>query len=415
MRLFISQLRGRPVLGSGGGRLGSLRDLVVAIEEEGYPPARGLVVRAGKRTLFVPMRDVATLDAAQVRLRRDDLPEGAFERRAGEVLLEHDILDRQLIDVKGARVVRANDAEVREIAGRLCLVGIDVGLNGMLRRLGPRLLVQSLGGELVDWAVIDPLATTVPEVQLQLRHTKVTTLHPADIARIIDALAYPQGTEIMQALDTALAADTLEEIEDERQVPIIEALPAARAADILEKMSPDAAADVLDGMPRGQADALIAQMEGAHITASVQLLLSYPTTSAGGVMTTDFIIALEHETTRQAVDYIRRQLDTSDLHLYIYVVDDPDNQQLVGIVSLRDLLVAEPDQALSSYMRRRDLRSIRPEESAAEAARMMTEYNLLALPVTDEEGRMLGLVTADDALDVLLPASLKRHVPRLFR
>lgn len=413
MPFFISQLRGRAVVGRGGDKIGTVRDVVVGIEEPRYPPVRGIVVRAGKREVFVPIREVTALAADTVRLERDRLPESPFERRDGEVLLEQDICDQQLIDVRRARVIRANDAELNEVDGRLCLVAIDVGVKGMLRRLSPRWL-GGARGDLVDWAVIEPLASTVRDVRLRIPHDKVATLHPSDIARIIDSLAYPQGAEIMASLDDATAADTLEEIEPERQIPIMETLSEDRVADILEEMAPDAAADVLDDMPREEADDLIARMDQEETSAAIQLLLSYPQTSAGGIMTTDYIIALEQETTRQAVDYIRGQLDKPDLVYYVYVVDDPDNQQLVGVVSLRDLLLAEPDQPLTSYMRR-DLRTVHPEASGAEAARLMTEYNMLALPVVDETGRMLGLVTADDALEILLPPALKRHVPRLFR
>jgi magnesium transporter len=256
------------------------------------------------------------------------------------------------------------------------------------------------------------LASTVPEVRLRIPHDKLAKLHPSDIARIVDSLAYPQGTEIMQALDDATAADTLEEIEEGRQIDILESLLPARAATILDEMAPDAAADLLDDLPREQADRLIALMQGDE-AAAVELLLSYPERSAGGIMTTDFVIALEHETTREAVAYIQAQIDKPDLIYYVYVVDTQDNQHLLGIISLRDLLLAQPDQALRSYMRT-EVKTVRPEASAAEATRLMTEYNLLALPVTDAQGRMLGLVTADDALEYLLPASLKRHMPRLF-
>lgn len=414
MPFFISQLRGRPVVGSGGDRLGSVRDVVVRIEDPAYPPVRGVVVRAGRDEVFVPMREVAALDAEKVRLNGDALPERPFERRDGEVLLEQDICDQQLIDVRGARVIRANDVELNEVDGTLCLVAIDVGIKGMLRRLSPRWLGGGGSDALVDWAVIEPLASTVHDVRLRIPHDKLAQLHPSDIARIIDSLAYPQGAEIMESLDDATAADTFEEIEADRQIPLMEALSEERAADILEEMAPDAAADVLDDLPREEADQLINRMDREESSAAVRLLLSYPENSAGGLMTTDFIIALQHETTRQAVEYIRAQLDKPDLVYYVYVVDDPDNQRLVGIVSLRDLLLAEPDQPLATYMRS-ELRTVQPEASGEEAARLMTEYNLLALPVIDQGGRMLGLVTADDALEILLPPSLKRHVPRLFR
>lgn len=385
---------------------------MVGLEEAGHPLLRGLLVRAEKRDRFVSMRDVTALGLNGARLRRTALPEGEFKRRAGEVLLERDILDRQLVDIHGARVVRVNDAEIRPVGDAWRLMGIDISAKGILRRLGPRRLVGGLGAEIVDWAVVEALATQVPEVRLNISHDQLATLHPSDIARIVDSLAYPQGAELLQALDNETAADTLEEIEDGRQVDLLETLPSERAAGILDAMAPDAAADILDDMPREQADNLIARMAQAE-SADVQLLLSYPADTAGGMMTTDFVIALEHETTRQAVEYIRRQLDKPDLVYYVYVVDDPDNQRLVGVVSLRDLLLAEPDQALRVYMRR-DLRTVHAEAPAAEAARIMTEYNLLALPVTDAGGRMLGLVTADDALELLLPDSLKRHVPRIF-
>jgi magnesium transporter len=412
MPFFVSRLVGQPVFASAGQKLGVLRDVVIGLDGRGYPPVKGLVVRRGKRDHFVASSDLAVLKDDRIELRRDELPADVFQRRDGEVLIEHDILDRQVIDVQAARVVRANDARVDLVEDQWRLVSIDIGGNGLLRRLGPRWLIGSLEGHLLDWVEVEPLASTVPEVRLHIPHDKLAKLHPSDIARIVDSLAYPQGSEIMQALDDATAADTLEEIEEGRQIDILESLPPARAAKILDEMAPDAAADLLDGLPREQADRLIALMQGEE-AAAVELLLSYPERSAGGIMTTDFVIALEHETTRQAVEYVRAQIDKPDLVYYIYVVDTQDNQCLLGITSLRDLLLAEPDQALSSFMHT-DVKTVRPEASAAEAARLMTEYNLLALPVTDDRGRMLGLVTADDALEYLLPASLKRHVPRFF-
>lgn len=409
---FVSQLVGLPVVNPDGDRLGTLRDLVVRLEEPEYPSVTGLVVRADRRDYFVAIADAAELADDRVRLARASLSDQEFARRDGEVLLEGDVLDRQLIDVRRARVIRANDAVVDLVGGHWRLVGIDVGVSGIVRRLGPRRLVRGLRGELIDWAVIEPLATTVPEVRLEISHDKLAKLHPSDIARIVDTLAYPQGAEIMRSLDDETAADTLEEVEEKHQVDILEDLPVDRAADILEEMAPDAAADVLEEFAPERAEALIDEMDRDE-SMEVKLLLSYPPDSAGGLMTTDYIVAMEGETTRHATETIRAQLEDPDLVYYVYVVDHPDRQRLLGVVSLRDLLLAEPDQPLRDYMRR-DVKSTRPEEKAVEAARLMTEYNLLALPVTTEAGQMLGVVTADDALELLLPESMKRHVPRLF-
>jgi CBS domain-containing protein/sporulation protein YlmC with PRC-barrel domain len=409
--LFVSQLVRRPVVAEGGRELGRLNDLVVRLEEPDHPTVSGVVVGAGKRDLFVPAAAIA-LASDVSRLRDARLAFDVFRRRDGEALLYREVVDRRVVDVQGARVARVNDAAVGELDGQWRLIGMDVSTRGLLRRLGPRRLVGGLASTLVDWLVVEPLAAEVPEARLRISHSKLVALHPVDIARVVDHLPNRHGAELIAALDDANAADALEEVEKGRQADILGELPEERAAGILNKMAGDAAADLLAHLPSGEVDQLIQDMD-REASAKVRLLLSYPANSAGGLMTSDFVVALEHETTRQAVESMRAQLKKPDLIYYVYVVDDPDNQRLRGVVSLRDLLLAAPDQLLSIYMRR-DIQAIHPEEKASEAARVMSEYNLLALPVVDETGRMLGLITADDVLDVLLPASLRRHTPRLF-
>jgi hypothetical protein len=413
LRLFVSQLVGRPVVSSGGERLGSLRDLVVALDPSGYPPVRGLVVRAAKRDLFVPVGDVETLTGDGATLRRVDLPDGEFERRDGEVLLEEDILDKQLIDVQGARVVRANDVEVRDEQGVLSLVSVDASIQGMLRRLGPRRFVGGLEGEMIDWAVIEPLASEVPEVHLNIPHDKLARLHPSDIARIVDSLARTQGAEIMQSLDDSVAADTLEEVEQDHQAHLMELLPAERAADILDEMGPDAAADVLDDMSQQRAEHIIEHMEPAE-SKEVRQLLTYDEGIVGSLMTTDYLAAGKLETVGAVVQRIRESENPSELLPFVLVVEDMATERLMGVVSPRDLLLAAPSATIESCLRQ-EVRTVHPDTQAAEAVRVMTEYNLLVLPVTNHDGVLIGVVTADDALEYLLPDHLKRHVPRLFR
>ena len=410
MRLFISQMVGRPVLGSDGERLGSLRDLVVALDDSPYPPVRGLIVHAGRHDRFVPVGEVAALAPDGVRLRLSMLTEEEFQRRDGEALVEDDLLDHQLIDVEGARVVRASDAEIREVEGVWSLVAIDAGAKGMLRRLGLRRVVGNPEGELIDWAVVEPLATEVPEVQLTVSHAKLAKLHPSDIARIVDTLAFPQSAEVLQALDDTTAAETLEEVQEDRQADLLDTLPPERAADILEEMAPDAAADVLDGMPREQADALMREMDQKE-SSEVQGLLRFPEDTAGGLMTTEFVGARAQDTVGQLLDNLRRHPDDADPAYGVYVVDD--GARLQGAVAVGHLLLAQPEQEIGALMDT-DVRSVQPEASAEEVARLMAEYNLLALPVTDDTGRLLGLVTVDDALDEVLPQPLKQHVARLF-
>ncbi|HUH91737.1 MAG TPA: CBS domain-containing protein [Casimicrobiaceae bacterium] len=409
--LYLSRLRGSPVTDDGGRRVGRLRDIVVAVEPSGYPPARGVLIRGSGGDRFVPIVQVVRVSADGARLAASAAGD-AFQRRDGELLAYRDLLDRQVVDARGARVLRVNDVMFAPVQGRLSLLGIDVSLRGLLRRLLPAWLPGRIEGELLDWSNVEPLAAEMPEVRLRLPHRNLARLNPSDIGRIIDHLPYRHGAELVAALDDVTAADAIEEVEKDRQPELFEQLSGEKAVRILDHMAPDAAADLLSDLPPGRADGLIERME-PEAASDVKLLLSFGSKSAGGLMTTDFVIALERETTREAVEHLRSQLDKPDLVYYVYVVDDPDNRLLRGVVSLRDLLLADPQQRLGDYMDR-ELRSVQPEDSGKKVAHIMSEYNLLALPVVDAEGRILGLVTADDVLDMVLPETLRRHLPRLF-
>jgi magnesium transporter len=373
---FVSTLVGCRVETAEGHRAGRLRDLVVGLGERDDGAVRGLLVRIGGRDRFVPASAIAALGSDRIALR----PGAAgreFDRRADQALLSREIVDRQVIDIRRARAVRVNDAAVGERRGRWHVVGVDLSARGLLRRLGPRRLRGWLAGEVTAWAAIEVLAPDVAAATCA--HPGLRTLHAVDLARVIDRLPARHGAELLAALDDDAAADTLEEVEPTRRASVLDALSRERAATVLDRMAPDAAADLLADLPPAQVDELLSRMD-ARAAAGIRLLLSYPANSAGGLMTTDFVVAPESETTAQAVTYLRGQLDKPDLVYYVYVVDDADNQRLRGVVSLRDLLLAAPEQPLPSYMRRK-VRSIQPEAPAAEAARVMREYNLLALPV----------------------------------
>jgi CBS domain-containing protein len=371
----------------------------------------GLLVRAGRHDSFVPTRNVLSLGADGARVSSVD-PGNEFHRGRGEVRLAHELLDREVIDRTGPRIVRVNDIAVGAREGVLCVVGVDVSSGALLRRLAPRWVSGCFSDALIEWADLEPLAAELPDVPAPPTHESLGQLHPADLARLVDHLPHRHGAEILASLESATAADVLEEVERKRQGGLLEHLPADCAAAVLNEMAPDAAADMLGDLLHEDADRLLGAMDAPR-AAVVRLLLTYPADSAGGLMTTDFVIALEHDTGRRAIEYIRGQLRKPDLAYYVYVVDHPDNRRLRGVVSLRDLLLANPDEPLTSYMAR-SVSAVRPEAKADEAARVMREYNLLALPVVDEMDRMLGVITADDVLDVLLPEQVRRHVPRLF-
>lgn len=411
--MYLSQLVGLPVRDSSGDKLGTVKDVVVRPELGEYPPVTGLVFRLNHRDLFLPWEQIAHIDDRGVHLRSVRLSLQPFRRREGELLLVKDVLDRQLVDVEGRRVVRANDLQLIEVHGHYHLIGVDVNPGALLRRILPRRLASKVTSRrLLDWKDVEPFASQAPMVKLKVSHERLAKLHPVEIAHITEALAYPQAAEIVGALDDSVAADTLEELPEERQVDLVEAMPAERAAHILEEMGPDEAADLLAELDKEKAERILAEMEPEQ-AAEVRELMTYEGNTAGGLMTTDYVALPAHLTVQEALDTIRHLDWKPDLLYYLYLVDDPEQEHLRGVVSLRDLVLAEPQTPLLDIAVQ-EMKVARPGDSAGDVARTIAEYNLLALPVVDDEGRLLGIVTVDDAMALLLPESLRERVSRVF-
>ena len=409
--LFLTSLLDRPVEGQTGETIGKLEDLIVQIGDERYPPISGILVRDGRRRFFVPSTQVQALNGA-ARLATSIVDLQPFSRRNGEVLLRRDVLDHQLIDVTGRRIVRVNDVQLARFEGAYHIVGIDISPQALLRRLGPRMLADRIvGRQIIDWADAQYLASAAP-VQLKVSYDRLADLNPVDLARIVDALSYRESAEIVAALDDETAAETLEEVSDERVADLLEGMDQERAADILEEMTPAAAADALEDLGDEMAEQLLARMEPEE-AADVQALLAYDEESAGRIMTTDFVTVAEGATVGDAVAILRSLEEVPDPLLAIYVVGGDEPDRLRGIVRLRNLILAEPATPLSRVMED-DVPTVRPEDRAEDAARILAEYNLLAVPVLDSEDRLIGIVTVDDALAVLLPEIWQRRGARAF-
>ncbi|HLM58497.1 MAG TPA: CBS domain-containing protein [Pyrinomonadaceae bacterium] len=410
--LYLSQLLGRPVRDAGGERVGILKDVIVRLGED-HPPVTGVVVRSGRRNIFLPRAQLARLDEHDARLNTYVLDRHPFERREGEVLLARDVLDKQLIDVDGKRVVRVNDVQLIPAAGEWRVTGADVSLAGLWRRLTPHnFLGTNRPVEVIDWADVGYLATDAATVQLKSSRDKLARLHPVEIARLAEALSYHHGSEIIEALDDETAAETLEEMPPEDQARIIGEMEEERAADILEWMSPDEAADVLGDLPEHKAEDLLERMEGEE-KADVTELLPYEDDEAGGLMTTEFVVLPQHLTVGEALARLREMAETPNMIYYLYVVEDERAWKLVGVIALRSLILADPGAPLSEVMRA-DFQYAHPKDSAREVAETIAEYNLLALPIVDDVGDIAGIVTVDDAMELLLPRDWRQRLPRVF-
>src|SRR5216110_853427 len=410
--LYLSQVLGRPILDLEGERVATLKDVIVRLGEDDHPPVAGFVARYRRRQFFLSRWRITALNEHGVRLNSDKLNLRPFVRRDGEVLLARDVLDKQLIDVDGKRVVRVNDVQLIEAANDWRVTGADVGLIGLWRRLSPAFMRSGRPVEVIDWADVGYLATDAATVQLKSSRGKLARLHPVEIARLAEAFSYQQGAEIVESLDDETAAETLEEMPAQRQAQILGDMDEERAADILEYMSPDEAADVLGDLPEEKAEDLLNLMEDEE-QSEVAELLPYADDTAGGLMTTEFVTLPRDLTVSEALARLREMAETPNMIYYLYVVAAEDSWRLIGVIALRSLILADPSAPLQNVMRR-DLQVAHPDDDASEVAQKVAEYNLLALPVVDESGEILGIVTVDDAIEILLPKDWRQRLPKLF-
>ena len=415
--LYLSQAIGSPVLDAHGEPMGKLDDLIVAVGDR-YPPVTGLVVATGKRRIFLPWSHVGSFDASGARLSTGQIDITRFQQRPNEIQLRQDLLDKQIVDIDGRKVVRVNDLSLDDVDGKLHLVAVDVGAAGLLRRLGLergyRVLARNLRlptpERYIDWEDVDPVETSIASIRLRVPHAGLSELHPADLATIIDQLAPRDRAGVLAALDLEAAADAIEEMEPDTQVEVLEDLTPELAADILEEMSPDDAADLVADLDQPTRDRILAHMERDEVE-EVQELLGYPEDTAGGIMTTEFIALEDGLTAAQAIERLRELEPDAETIYYIYVTDE--NDRLVGVLSLRDLIVAQPATRIGDFMIRQPV-AVGVLADQDEVAAVVAHYNLLAVPVVDDEARLVGIVTVDDAIDTVIPTAWKKRLPRVF-
>jgi CBS domain-containing protein len=415
--LYLSQAIGRPVRDGQGEAIGKVADLIVAIGDK-YPPVTGLVVSTGRRRIFLPWSDVAAFDTGGASLATHVLDINRFTQRPNELLLYADLQDKQIIDIDGHKVVRVNDLRLDDIEGQLHLVAVDVGPAGIARRLGVEGPFMTVARNLhlpnperyIDWEDVDPVETSIASIRLRVPHQGIRELHPADLASIIDQLAPRDRAGILASLDDEAAADAIEEMEPDTQVEVLEDLPPERAADILEEMSPDDAADLVADLS-DEARAEILELMERDEAAEVEQLLGYPEDSAGGIMTTEFIAVSAELTAADTIDRLRELEPDAETIYYLYVTDT--DGRLVGVLSLRDLIVARPESLVRDFMIPEPVAVgvLTPQD---EVAQVVARYNLLAVPVVADDGRLEGIVTVDDAIDTVLPTAWKRRLPKLF-
>jgi Mg2+ transporter MgtE len=404
---YLTQLLGKPVVDASGDTIGTISDVAIATGEV-FPRVTSLAFLGPDKTPFMLSwrKYVADLDEEQIILNATR-PELRFSYlQPDEVLLHRDLLNKQIVDTQGMKVVRVNDLKLSESRNQLRLLGAEVGVRGILRGISPgferiwagvvRLFGRELTESLIAWNYMDLLDRDLSHVHLSVTHKRLHELHPADVADILEQLSPSQRARVFEHLDNSQAALAVAELEDEYQADVIDDLGSQRASDILEMMDPDDAADVIGDLPYDRAETLLRLM-GVHEAAQVRKLLGYKEKTAGGIMTPEVTTVTEEMSVQQVIEHLRLEAAENESIYYIYVVEDG---RLEGVISLRDLVVSEPGTTVAEIVTR-DVITAEADDDQEDVAETMSKYDLLALPVVDENGTLLGIVTVDDALEVM--------------
>lgn len=401
--LYLSELLGRTIRDAQQRPIGRLGDLILAGNSPAVvaimvqAPTRGRLIRA-----WEPLSRQA--DLTLLRSTTGDWP--PYTPAEDDLWLARDLLDKEVVDTTHARLVRVNAVLLDVSPQAWRFHGVEIGLRGLLYRLG-------LSG-LADRLALPPRILSWEEISLPRGRgvrRRLQQLHPVEIAAIVHELPPAEGSDLVESLPDEVAADALEEIHPDRQADLLDDMAPERAADILEEMAPDEAADILQDLPDQKAEELLRLMDQDE-AADVSELLVHREGSAGGIMTTDYATLRPDLTAAEALVELRQRFaaELDDVH-YIYVTDA--NERLLGVLSLWDLVVAPPQARLADCMEKKVIR-VQVDQDAKEAARLMARYNLLAIPVVDEQERLLGIVTVDDAMDLILPASWRQQLPRMY-
>jgi CBS-domain-containing membrane protein/sporulation protein YlmC with PRC-barrel domain len=412
---YLSEIIGRLVTDLDGMAIGKLTDVIVRPWAEFPHPLIEAVAIQGKGGMrILPFMAVAALLSPVIPLkyRLDDAP--VFDLKEDDVLLSRDVLDKQIIDTDGARVVRVNDVELVRVNGTIYVSNVDVSWVGLIRRMGlvglAHFLTDHLKKKGIAWDDVE-LMRRDQEMHLRVPAEKLHELHPADLAEIVRDLNKLESGQLLDTLDVQHLADTLEEVEPEFQAELVEHMSDEKVADLLEEMEPDEAADLLGDLPKDRKEDLLALMEKEDAD-DVRKLLTYPEDSAGGIMTTEYASIQPNLTASEAIKQLHGMADEVETMFYVYVVDA--DMCLVGTFSLNNLIFAKPGQMVSDFMTKH-LITVNLTDDQETVAQTVAKYDLLAVPVVDDQNHIHGIVTADDALDKIIPTAWKKRLPRFYR
>jgi magnesium transporter len=411
---YLSQILGRKFLSVNGDYLGKIKDFLVDVtirtgleSEPLRPKVIAVKVISGSQEMIYDFSSFELKKSkGKISIICHEINEIAIIANNQSLWLATNIVDNQIVDLNGKKLVKVHDIRMVMIPSGTYALAVDVGLEGRLRRFGLDRFIESILGifrisftdTLILWDDIETVDFENASVKLTTASSKLNTLHPSDLADIIEDLDKTTRASIFALLDEERAADVLEELEPHAQIHLVESLPIGKMADVLEKMPADEVADLLDSIEEDRAEQLLEEME-KESSEEVRELLEYPDKVVGSVMSTDFLTFPEDITVDQTLREIRSQKPEPSNIYSIFVVDK--NDRLLAAISLMELVVANPDAKLKEIMKKRPV-SVFDDDNVDTLAELVSKYNLLAVPVTNENMVMEGIVVVEDIVEDLL-------------
>jgi CBS domain-containing protein/sporulation protein YlmC with PRC-barrel domain len=406
--LALTELLGAPVFDTAGAQCGRVRELALTPQED-RARISVIIVRTKAGDRLLPFTSVTSVNGG-IRAATASAEWLSGDPSEGMLLLSRDLLDQQVIDVFGRKVVRVNDVDLQdESAGDRAILkvgSVDVGPRGAIRRLlkgvvpllALRALLRKIPPRSIPWDFVDLIETDpARRVKLKISHERLAKLHPADIADIVEDLAPDEREAVFETLDEEVAAEALEEVEPKVQKAIVESLDSERAADIVEEMQPDAAADLLADLPEERTSEILLEMKPEEREDMVELL-EFAEHTAAGRMNTEFLAVGVQATVHDAIEALRQFEGGVETVSTVYLVDS--NGTLAGAVPLAHLVLATADTPLLSITQE-PLVSCSTEAGEKEVAEQFDKYNLLTLPVVDDRSKLIGVITSDDVISML--------------
>jgi len=409
--MFVSDLIGVSVVDRLQDPVGEVKDIILTVGEV-FPRVTGLLVKTSIQEVVILMQEI-DLVGKQFIVTKSVAERIVFTKLwPNELLLRRDLFDKQIVDTEGARVIRINDLKLAKVNQDVRLIAADVGFRGLLRRLGWlgvfnfvfALFRRQVPDTLIGWDHVESLKTGRAKNYITVPTKHFSELHPADIANIISQVHQAEKTAIFTSLTDKTAAEALHELEPKIQALLLLTVDTKKALGILERMPLDEVADVLGDLPSEKAEDFLRLLKPRK-SNKVRELMSHPEETAGGLMTTEFVTVDQKKTVQQTIEKMREFAPEAETAYYIYVTDD--QEKLVGVLSLRELIISPPDVTIASVMIKNVI-TVDPEMDQRKVAGIVSKYNLLAVPVVDQENKILGIITVDDVVDFILPPISRR-------